>query len=210
MAKVSFKRVESINDLNSIDIEDGNFIITGDSNAFIDYGSKRIPIGGTPDNQMDDSSTNSVQNKIIKKYIDDKTSTNSKNIEELKESNIYSTEEKIVGKWIDGKPIYRKVIEINSGLVSGENTINFSNISNLKEIVNINGNTKIQDSNRNMFWTPLCVYHPSDNNWRLSIMRINNNSMTYFIGAKYFETVQKILSLRLILEYTKTTDEVVE
>lgn len=127
-------------------------------------------------------------------------------INEVYQNNVYSTDETVVGKWIDGKPIYKKVIEINSGLVSGENTINFSNISNLKEIVNINGNTKIQDSNRNMFWTPLCVYHPSDNNWRLSIMRINNNSMTYFIGAKYFETVQKILSLRLILEYTKTTD----
>lgn len=129
-----------------------------------------------------------------------------RSINEVYQNNVYSTDEIVVGKWIDSKPIYRKVIEINSGLVSGENTINFSNISNLKEIVNINGNTKIQDSNRNMFWTPLCVYHPSDNNWRLSIMRINNNSMTYFIGAKYFETVQKILSLRLILEYTKTTD----
>ena len=30
---------------------------------------------------------------------------------DLKDMNVYSTEEKIVGTWIDGKPIYRKVIE---------------------------------------------------------------------------------------------------
>lgn len=156
----------------------------------------------------DDKKSKSLENKntISLDDINEIKNVVNTNYDEFIRNNTYSTEEQVIGTWLDNKPIYRKVIEINSGLVSGENTINFSNISNLKEIVNINGNTKIQDSNRNMFWTPLCVYHPSDNNWRLSVMRINNNSMTYFIGAKYFETVQKILSLRLILEYTKTTD----
>ena len=32
---------------------------------------------------------------------------------DLKDMNVYSTEEKIVGTWIDGKPIYRLVIPIN-------------------------------------------------------------------------------------------------
>ena len=39
MAKVQFKRVESVNDLDSIPIEDGNFIVTGDGKTYVDYGT---------------------------------------------------------------------------------------------------------------------------------------------------------------------------
>lgn len=53
----------------------------------------------------------SMQNVKIKK----------KNLEKALISNIYSTEETIIGKWIDGKPIYRKVF----------NHIPYKNISEL-------------------------------------------------------------------------------
>lgn len=33
-------------------------------------------------------------------------------------SNIYSTEERRVGTWIDGKPLYRKVVDLGSGDIS--------------------------------------------------------------------------------------------
>lgn len=70
MAKVQFKRVESVNDLDSIPIEDGNLIITGDGKTYVDYGIERKGIGGTPDNKMSDTSTNSVENKVVKDYVD--------------------------------------------------------------------------------------------------------------------------------------------
>ena len=38
------------------------------------------------------------------------------------ENQIYSTDEQVIGKWIDGKPIYRKTMQF-SGLHSGENNI---------------------------------------------------------------------------------------
>ena len=31
-------------------------------------------------------------------------------LNKLENNNVYSEEEQIIGKWIDGKPIYRKVI----------------------------------------------------------------------------------------------------
>lgn len=71
MAKVQFKRVENVDDLDSIPVEDGNFVVTGDGKTYVDYGNERKGIGGTPDNEMSDFSTNSVENKVIKKYIDD-------------------------------------------------------------------------------------------------------------------------------------------
>lgn len=71
MAKVNFKRVQSIGDLSNLDIVDGNLIVTGDGNLFIDYNGQRIAVGGTPDIEMSDTSINPVQNKVIKEYVDD-------------------------------------------------------------------------------------------------------------------------------------------
>ena len=70
MAKVNFKRVQSVNDLSNLDIVDGNLIITGDGNLFIDYNNQRIAVGGTPDIEMSDTSINPVQNKVVKEYVD--------------------------------------------------------------------------------------------------------------------------------------------
>lgn len=70
MAKVNFKRCQTISDLSNIDIVDGNFIVTGDGKTYVDYGNERKGIGGTPDLEMSDTSTNSVQNNVIKQYVD--------------------------------------------------------------------------------------------------------------------------------------------
>lgn len=69
MAKVNFKRVQSVDDLSNLDIIDGNLIVTGDGNLFIDYNNQRIAVGGTPDTEMSDTSTSPVQNKVIKEYV---------------------------------------------------------------------------------------------------------------------------------------------
>ena len=37
---------------------------------------------------------------------------NADNLNEIQKSNIYSTDEIEIGKWIDNKPIYRKVIDL--------------------------------------------------------------------------------------------------
>lgn len=36
------------------------------------------------------------------------------NFNELNKANTYSTDEQVIGIWIDGKPIYRKVIDIGT------------------------------------------------------------------------------------------------
>ena len=49
--------------------------------------------------------------------------------------NDYSTDEQIIGTWIDGKPLYQKTFEVNS-LGSGTKTIAHG-ISNIGTIVDI-------------------------------------------------------------------------
>ena len=70
MAKVNFKRIENSDNIDTIDINDGNFIVTGDGKSYIDYGTNRIPTSGTPDTEMSDTSRNTVENKVIKDYVD--------------------------------------------------------------------------------------------------------------------------------------------
>lgn len=49
----------------------------------------------------------------------------------------YSTEEKVVGKWIDGKTIYEKVIIIDNP-TSGVDVLYSHSISNFNHVININ------------------------------------------------------------------------
>lgn len=55
--------------------------------------------------------------------------------------NVYSTEETVCGKWIDGKTIYRKVITGTLANESG-NSIVFASVPELKidELINLYGN----------------------------------------------------------------------
>lgn len=75
MASVNFKRIEDSANINSIDIEDGAFIVTGDGKTYVDFGTDRIPTSGTPDDEMSDTSHNTVENKVIKEYVDNNTNS---------------------------------------------------------------------------------------------------------------------------------------
>ena len=95
MGKVLFKRIEDSANINNIEIEDGSFIVTGDGKIYVDYGEDRIPTSGTPDTEMSDRSRNTVENKVIKEYVDNNV------------LDIYSTNEIKTNKvWVDGKPLY--------------------------------------------------------------------------------------------------------
>ena len=62
----------------------------------------------------------------------------------------YSTEEKIVGKWIDGKPVYEKVININSFIMNGNSWQILPNFpTNVKQVININA----LETNEGICWT---------------------------------------------------------
>lgn len=105
--------------------------------------------------------------------------------------NVYSTEEKVVGTWIDGKPIYRKVFDYSNELWSSGN----KDISNLN-IEQITSSYFIGCDNAD----------GSGHQWAQGTIG-NSTRLLYFAndysvmkreGAFYYKYV--------ILEYTKTTD----
>lgn len=98
----------------------------------------------------------------------------------------YSTEEKVIGEWIDGKPIYRKVLNINAiNLFNWEYIPETDNLS-LKKIINATAmgtNDSFTD----------CVVN-------LYARRYPNGNFG-FLAYNW-----AIIATTIILEYTKTTD----
>ena len=62
----------------------------------------------------------------------------------ISQQHEYNTEEKVVGKWIDGKPIYEKVIHVDNFII-GNNEIT---LENLDTIINYSGSLIISENKR--------------------------------------------------------------
>ena len=117
------------------------------------------------------------------------------NVEKTNNLQNYSTEEQVIGTWIDGKPIYRKVVSVG---VLPSNTTKYvsSGISGKPTIIKMCG----------------YAYRPTDP-WFLTLPHI---SATAPISLSYGQTKNEIAiasvsdvsaySGYVTLEYTKTTD----
>lgn len=125
------------------------------------------------------------------------------NVEKFKEidnRDVYSTEEQVIGKWIDGKPIYRKVVTYKNTEQIGETGkiiyIHINHlIDNLEQCINIVGFSS--------------AYRLPFINGQTSL-----TSSTLIEGVTYEKINLKIINdswganrtWTFILEYTKTTD----
>lgn len=112
--------------------------------------------------------------------------------------NKYSTEETFTGQyWIDGKPIYRKVLEFNN-VPTGVTQKNHG-ISNFDKLINYSG----------YYYNSTWGYNPipavtSDNisGYGIGIGDFKSTTFYFNIGNLRSSTNE----IKLIVEYTKTTD----
>ena len=110
------------------------------------------------------------------------------------ENQIYSTEEQVIGKWISGKPIYRKVFSLNKKVSEGEEISTGCKLDNADILINIS--MYADDS-----W---------GNRWVSDISSGNPIYLTpenyIYVGA-YSGSRDFYYNLHMIIaEYTKTTD----
>lgn len=101
----------------------------------------------------------------------------------------YSTQEQLIGSWIDGKSLYRKVTELEPKLTQGDNIYN-TNITNFKTLVTSR------------------LYFKYNNNWYENWDNVHNKIYKNS-GSEYVVNCSGTLTLQqmyLITEYTKTTD----
>lgn len=107
-------------------------------------------------------------------------------------ADLYSTDEKIIGRWIDGKPLYQKVF---TGTTRGsEQSATIGTIANVDSIPVMYGNA------RNSSGTYLGIPNAG-----LNVEFSSGNLKTYTIAAAYANQPCIIIAL-----YTKTTDSAVE
>lgn len=117
-------------------------------------------------------------------------------IAQIKAQNIYSTEEANTGKkWIDGKPIYRKVCtgRYSTAAQTTTNLVPIANFSNVKNVIDIRG---IQQETENRY--AVIPNFVSSLEW---------NSASTGGGIQIFSTLARTNCPFIIcIEYTKTTD----
>jgi hypothetical protein len=151
--------------------------------------------GETP---LSATNLNLMQDTLLGNVKDDLTDdTKIPSVKAVKE--VYSTTEKIIGTWINGKPIYRKVIDTT---YSGE--IN-TNIQNLDTMVKMDVLAKQPSTNdwRNLPWLYGSGSTYGDASWAGGFYFIYASSKLKFQLGNSLDDISKLV---IILEYTKTTD----
>lgn len=130
--------------------------------------------------------------------IDDEHTTNanvwsaSKTRAEIDDKFNYSTEEKVIGEWIDGKPIYRKVFVLSTPI----------SVTDQWTVLKVKENEDL--ILRGRWFSNTTVYNK--NNFSGEFTEISNDSISGNIQAFNKSLVEPASVYMYILEYTKTTD----
>ena len=112
------------------------------------------------------------------------------------DAEYYSTDEKVIGRWINGKPLYQKVIEFGAGPTARtEKRVNHG-IDNLDKVINIFG----MDSD-STYQSPLPNCYVNGNTSYLSGLDVTSTSIG--IGSDWNISGRTCF---IVIQYTKTTD----
>ena len=112
--------------------------------------------------------------------------------------NKYSTSEQIVGEWIDGKPIYRKVVNVGSVNAGGNKQID-NVVTNRNILVSIKG-TAYSSAFNQYYGIPNA--HSSISDYYINALLVGNN-LQVRAGSGFTNGINTVY---VIIEYTKTTD----
>ena len=115
----------------------------------------------------------------------------------------YSTEEQIVGQWIDGKPLYQISIEHTFKAPFTANISNKFNIPNIDKILNQTGFFIRYDNNGTSDFISLNYNYSTS--YKANARALYKNG-TIQIDYSWAGTVENV-DLVLTMQYTKTTDE---
>ena len=110
---------------------------------------------------------------------------------------IYSTEEREIGVWTDGKPLYEKTIHTGALSTGGNNIAH--NVSNIEHLISASGKF-IYSTYENVF--PFVSIGSST--WNVSFSGFNSTNIIIEVGSEY--SYYPITDSYTTIRYTKTTD----
>jgi len=108
--------------------------------------------------------------------------------------DLYSTDEKMIGQWIDGKPLYQRTVVINNPLNNWD-TIQSYGIENIEHVISVNDRYWMD----NNAWEGSQYYKTTDN---ITAIFLRPGFRLSCVGA----TPSKVI---LTIQYTKTTDSAI-
>jgi hypothetical protein len=113
----------------------------------------------------------------------------------------YSTEEQVVGTWIDGKPIYRKVYNFTTAAGSSVATVRVpSGIPNIEHVISMNGYIDVV-SGTETYQMPIQWVHSQG---IFAGVYYQYSTASFFVSTT--RSTENDKPAVLIVEYTKTTD----
>ena len=124
------------------------------------------------------------------------------------EGHIYSTEEHVVGKWINSKPIYEKTVVLSkSNLQSGQTNYNH-NIANIEYLTLNDTMSFLHETSYNETWQ--LGSHNNTSTYAFHLVFISTTSIGIYISDSLFSRLNTTSNdvVVLTLQYTKTTDTV--
>ena len=130
--------------------------------------------------------------------------------------HVYSTDERVVGKWIDGKPLYEKIIITNNTISQGDNYTDL-NIANLEVCFVKDGYFKYNDvynDGTEPIYYPLNIYKVKWSSWTTldfgisTFVQRNHTTGIFRIVSRSSAAVTNIVQSVVVIRYTKTTDTV--
>ena len=108
--------------------------------------------------------------------------------------NVYSLEERIVGRWIDGRPVYKRTVIDNDFVLSSGGKTVVATVPNIGELISALGHIWFSNAKYDMFvpgtYASVGVDNPGS-------VFIRSNSIVAMAGSK----------MSLTIFYTKTTDQ---
>ena len=110
-----------------------------------------------------------------------------------KGGNDYSKDEQLIGKWVDGKPLYRRYFNFTTGSKSGNQYImNIPNYSDIERITNIYGTYSHTNSTGNLIYANINLTDQI-------ITWVENGKINALTISNYYNS-----DVHMFIEYTKT------
>ena len=121
--------------------------------------------------------------------------------EQVDKMSTYSTEEQVIGKWIDGRNLYRKVVVYSNTDIIGANnkTVNIDiphNILNFKQAINVSAVDSsgcyilpsLASSEGNIVNISTSIHTVDTSNIKLRIINNTWGPRTWYITLEYIKT----------------------
>ena len=132
-------------------------------------------------------------NDLLIKELSDQVDLNTSDIQDIKDGEVYSTNEIKTNKiWINGKPIYRKVFDVNIDT----STVGWREVGSISfdEIINSNFVCNSSDEPTR--------YRPNNTYVNLSFY----NGKCYAAGTGGWSSSTSLILKKVVVEYTKQTN----